>query len=51
MMKVKSLILCCRILLFVMTGQQVTTADEWEKVRRPEILEIFMSKGLWTDTD
>ena len=24
-------------------GQQVTTADEWEKVRRPEILEIFMS--------
>lgn len=25
-------------------GQQVTTADEWEKVRRPEILEIFMSK-------
>lgn len=27
-------------------GQQVTTADEWEKIRRPEILEIFMSKSM-----
>lgn len=25
-------------------GRQITTAGEWESIRRPEILEIFMSK-------